>query len=184
VDDRVVLRFVPLAVDARIERDALTCLRKITCDRDTPRVLPDDLRAGVYTAWEQARADIVVEWNKAADPANTTPNVRPLFKLAAEHVRTFTPAVMTLEQRNNLVESLEAPRGQRDERALRHIFRPEQHDGEHTSTEIAKLVKERGWQPFVPPAPLPPIQVDDVQVVVWMAVEAETAPTGTADTTE
>lgn len=177
VDDRVVLRFVPLEVGLGIQRDALTCLRTITCDKSTSRVLPQDLRAGVYTAWERAREDIVVEWNRAADPANTTPNVRPLFKLAAEHVRNFTPATMSLEQRNGLVESLEAPRGQRDERALRHVFRPDHHDGEHTSIEIAKLVKERGWQRFVPPAPLPPIQAEDVQVVVWMGVEAESTIT-------
>lgn len=173
VDDRVVLRFVPMDSGKEIARDALTCLRTITCDPDTPRVLLEDLRSAAYTAWERAREDIVSEWNLAADPANTTPNVRPLFKQAAEHVRQFTPAEMTLEQRNTLIETLEAPRGQRDERALRHLFRPDSHDGEHTTREIAALVKERGWQRFVPPAPLPPIQAEDVQVVVWMGVEAE-----------
>jgi hypothetical protein len=173
VDDRVVLRFVPMEPDEEIARDALTCLRTITCDPDTPRILPDDLRASVYAAWERAREDIVAEWNHSADPANTTPNVRPLFKQAAEHIRQFSPPEMTLDQRNALVESLEAPRGQRDERALRLRFRPDTHDGEHTSREIAALVKERGWQRFLPPAPLPPIQADDVQVVVWMAVEKE-----------
>jgi hypothetical protein len=173
VDDRVVLRFVPFGHDQEIARDALTCLKVITCDPDTPRVLPDDLRAGVYAAWGRARNDIVSEWNIAADPANTTPNIRPLFKQAAEHVRKFTPPDMTLEQRSALVESLEAPRGQRDERALRHIFRPDSSQGEHTTREIKALVKERGWQRFIPPTPLPPIQADDVQVVVWMAVEAE-----------
>jgi len=86
------------------------------------------------------------------------------------------PPELTLEQRNALIETLEAPRGQSDERALRLTFRPDAHDGEHTSREIAVLVKERGWQRFVPPAPLPPIQPEDVQVVVWMAVDAEEYP--------
>lgn len=31
----------------------------------------------------------------------------------------------------------------------------------------------RGFQPWRPPKPLPPIQADDVNVVVWMAVTPE-----------
>jgi len=34
-------------------------------------------------------------------------------------------------------------------------------------------VKEWGFQPWTPPRALDPIELDEVQLVVWMAVEAE-----------
>ncbi|MBI2797431.1 MAG: helicase [Gemmatimonadetes bacterium] len=172
IDTKVQLRFVPAAAASAIERDALACLRKITCDAGTPRVLPDDLRIGAYVAWERARGDIYDEWTKATDPKNVQPDIRPLFKQAAEHVRRFRPESMTLEVQQRLVESLEAPRSLRDERALRAVFRPAQPGESETTAAIAEFVKERGLEPYSPPETLKPIEPGDVLLVVWMAVEA------------
>lgn len=173
VDDRVLLRFVPANPRQPIERDALACLRRITCDPATPRVLPDSMREVAYSAWERARQDILAEWSRAADPATLQPSIRPLFRQAAEHLRRHRPPEMTQVQQSVLIESLEAPRSMRDERALRKVFQPGRQDGEQLSREIARFVKERGFQPWHPPKPLPPIQADDVNVVVWMAVTPE-----------
>lgn len=173
VDDRVLLRFVPANPALPIERDALACLRRITCDPATPRVLPDSTREAAYSAWERARQDILAEWSRAADPATLQPSIRPLFRQAAEHLRRHRPPEMTQGQQSALIESLEAPRSMRDERALRKVFQPGRQDGEQLSREIARFVKERGFQPWRPPKPLPPIQADDVNVVVWMAVVPE-----------
>jgi hypothetical protein len=79
---------------------------------------------------------------------------------------------MLQQEQHQLIESLEAPRGMRDERALRKIFRPDEHAGEQTSREIARFVRERGFQPWHPPKPLPPIEADDVTLVVWMGISA------------
>lgn len=173
VDDRVLLRFVPANQAQPIERDALACLRRITCDPATPRVLPDSMREAAYSAWERARQDILAEWSRAADPATLQPSIRPLFRQAAEHLRRHRPPEMTQTQQSSLIESLEAPRSMRDERALRKVFQTGRQDGEQLSREIARFVKERGFQPWRPPKPLPPIQADDVNVVVWMAVTSE-----------
>ena len=173
IDDRVLLRFVPLDHSLPIERDALACLRKITCDPGTERVLPDDLRELAYGGWDRARTDILLEWAKAADPASIQPSVRPLFRAAAEHLRRYLPPEMTQREQIAIIEALEAPRGMRDERALRKVFRPDDHNGEQASREIARFVRERGFQPWRPPEPLPPIDADDVTLVVWMAIEAE-----------
>ena len=62
-------------------------------------------------------------------------------------------------------------RSLRDERALRKIFRPDAAEGEQTSRELSRFVKERGFQPWRPPEPLPPIEADDDGLVVWMGVE-------------
>lgn len=172
VDDRVLLRFVPLAQDEPIQRDALSCLRLITCDPETARHLPDDLREAAYAAWDRAKSDILAEWGKASDPLHLVPPVRPLFKAAAEHLRRFRPPEMTQAEQQAAIEALEAPRGMRDERALRKVFRQDDHDGEQTSRELARHIRERGWQPWKPPEPLPPIDAEDITMVVWMAVDS------------
>ncbi|HEY3286283.1 MAG TPA: helicase-related protein [Gemmatimonadaceae bacterium] len=172
VDDKVLMRFVPLAADGEVVRDALGCLRRITCAPGTPRVMPEDLREAAYGAWERARADIVREWQWSTDPANLQPRVRPIWREAAAHVRANRPEEMSLEEGDRIVAALEAPRGIREERALRQVFDRESLSGEETTRHVAKFVREYGLQPWKAPEPLPPIDEADVRLVVWMAVES------------
>ncbi len=171
VDDKVLLRFVPWNRESAVVGDALGCLRRITCTPGTTRVMPGDLREGAYEAWARARTHIREEWTWATDPANLQPKVRPLFREAAAHVRAYRPEEMTLDESDRLVASLEAPRGMRDERALRTVFSRDNADGIMTTKTIAAFVRERGFQPWKAPEPLPPIDEDDIRLVVWMAVE-------------
>jgi superfamily II DNA or RNA helicase len=175
VDDRVFLRFVPWGEGSAIARDSLACLRRITCEEGTKRVLPQDLAEGAYSAWERARRDIFDEWQKAADPRNLQPDIRPLFKAAAAHVRGHIPPDMSREDADRVVEALEAPWGLRVEKALRSVFTPETAAGDATTRKIAEQVKILGLQPWKAPEPLPPIEEEDVVLVVWMAVESERA---------
>ena len=172
IDDRLQYRFVPLD-GAPIERDALSCLRRITCEEGTPRVLPDDLAEAAYDAWRKARADIFAEWQKATDPANLSPEIRRIFRAAAEQVRRFRPPEMTQEAADRLVESLEAPYGHRTERALREVFDPDDSEGDDATRAIAKRVQDLGLQPWKAPDPLPPIDEEEIALVVWMGVERE-----------
>ena len=172
VFDKVLLRFVPFA-GGEILRDSLGCLRLITCDEGTLRVMPEDLVASAYDAWARARKDVFDEWQKGSDPMNLQPDIRPLFRAAAAHVRQYRPAKMTLEEMDRLAEALEAPRGLRVEKSLREVFTPEAAEGEKTTRAIAERVKLLGLQPWKAPEPLPPIDEDEVQLVVWMGVEGE-----------
>lgn len=173
VDDRVFLRFAPWGEGTTIVRDSLACLRRITSEEGTERVLPEDLGRGAYDAWERARRDIFDEWQKATDPLNLQPDIRPLFKAAANHVRNYIPPDMTRQEADRIVEALEAPWGLRVERALRAVFTPESAAGEAVTRKIAEQVKVLGLQPWKAPEPLPPIDLEDVVLVVWMAVEKE-----------
>ena len=56
---------------------------------------------------------------------------------------------------------------------LRKIFRPDDCNGEQSSREIARFVRECGFQPRKPPEPLPPIYPENVALAVWMTVERE-----------
>jgi len=172
VDDRVFLRFVPWIDGTPIIRDSLSCLRRITCAEETARVMPKDLADGAYAAWERARSDIYDEWQRATDPRNLQPDVRPLFKLAAAHVRRHIPSDMPRAEADRIVEALEAPWGIRVEKAVRSVFNPETASGEETTRKIAEQIRILGLQPWKAPTPLPPIDRDEVTLVVWMAVEA------------
>lgn len=138
--------------------------------------MPDDLREGAHSAWTRARSDIFEEWQKATDPKALQPPIRPLFRAAAAHVRRYPPAVATRETIDKLAEALEAPWKGRVETALRAVFTPESAQGEATSRAIADFVRDFGLQPWKAPEPLPPIDPEDVVLVVWMAVEAEDGP--------
>ena len=69
--------------------------------------------------------------------------------------------------------ALEAPWGLRIEKSLRQVFTPDTANGEATSRAIAEQVKLLGLQPWKAPEPLPPIDEDEVSLVVWMAVDRE-----------
>jgi hypothetical protein len=173
VDDRVFLRFVPWNQAVAIQRDSLSCLRRITCSTDTQRVMAEDLRVGAYDAWERARADIFDEWQKATDPKNLQPDVRPLFKAAAAHVRRHIPSDMSRQEADRIVEALEAPWGMRVEKAIRSVYRPDSKPPEKVTEAIAEQVKQLGLQPWKAPEPLPPIDRADVVLIVWMAVDKQ-----------
>ena len=172
VDDKAFLRFVPLGEGALV-RDSLACLKRITCPEETERHLTEAMHQAAYGAWEKARKDIFDEWQKSTDPANLVPSIRPLFKAAANHIRANAPPEMDLLTVNQLVESLEAPWDLRREKAIRAVFTPESAEGVDTSRKIAKVVSTLGMQPWKAPEPLPPIDLEEVTLVVWMGVEAE-----------
>jgi len=194
VGERLLLRFVPLKRD-EIERNTLRCLQKISCNEATPRHLPDDLKEATYAAWERARRDIYDEWTFATDPANIQPKIRPLFKRAAEHLRSHPPAGYSQEETDDAIEAIEAPWGIRQEREIRAVLdRTEtaigsgegagaaddagetaSSGGGSTAQEISEAlmekVQELGLQPFVQPEPLPVIDETEIHLVCWMAVD-------------
>jgi hypothetical protein len=168
IDDRVLLRFVPMD-GGPIVRDGLACLSRITCEDGTERVLPNDVAEAAFGAWGRARRDIYDEWIKATDPRTLQPSVRPIFKAAAEHLRQHRPAEMTLPELDRMTEALEAPRPLRLEKELRELLNSP--NGEKTSRAIVDWVRGVGLQPVPPPEPLPMIDEDDIVLVVWMAVD-------------
>lgn len=173
VDDKVFMRFIPTDDRNAIVRDSLQCLKRVTCRDGTVRTVPDDLRLSAYAGWDRARADIFAEWQKATDPQTLLPDIRPLFRAAAAHVRENMPPEMSRIDADRIVEALEAPWGMRIERALRSVFTLATANGVTTTRAIVETVQELGLQPWKAPEPLPPIEEGDVVLVVWMAVECD-----------
>ncbi len=170
VGERVFLRFVPVDGE-EIVRRTLSCLRRVTCEADTPRHLPESLRDAAYEAWMRARQDIYDEWMFATDPANLQPRIRPFFRKAADHLRKYPPAGIRQEELDILVESIEAPWGIRHERAIKEVFDLEADDPYAASAALVEKVRGLGLQQFIQPKPLVEIEPEDVALICWMAVE-------------
>jgi len=172
IGDTPYLRFVP-ADCGDIISDRLGCLRLVTCEPNTERHLPEDMRLGAYAAWDKARDHIHAEWTFFTDPANVQPKVSSLLRRAAQHLRTNPPPDVTLENLNAIVESLEAPLSRRMENSIREAFKPDSDDRLAVSAAIIEKVRELGLQPFRAPDALPPIDQDEIQLIAWMAVDRE-----------
>ncbi|MGH7556379.1 MAG: hypothetical protein ACREMD_01080 [Gemmatimonadota bacterium] len=153
--------------------DTLGCLRLVTCEPGTERILSEEMHDGAYVAWERARQDIYKAWTFATDPKNLQPKIRPLFRRIAEHLRQHPPADMTQEALDRIVESVEAPWGMRHERALREEwdrFEEGRIEPAVLSAALVEKIRELGLQPFKAPEALDPIDEEEIKLVCWMAV--------------
>lgn len=171
IGGRTFLRFVPWTEGEAIERELGACLRLIECAEDTPRVVPADLLAGAYAAWERARRDIWEAWDHETDPANLQPRVQPILRQIADHLRRYPPDGVERAALEQSLEAIEAPCSRRDENALRAVFQEEHAGHKARSLAVVQAVASLGLEPFQAPQPLPPIGEDEVHLVCWMAVE-------------
>ena len=169
IGDENFLRFIPTTGEVEIVRDTLTCLQRIECSPDTERYLPDRTRNSVYEAWTKARKDIYEQWQTQTDPKNIEPEIRPLFRRVAKHLRDFPPKDVNQRELEKILESVEAPWGRRYEMQLREIFRKDI-SPEIKSKELLEKIKELGLQPFIAPEPLPPIKENEIKLVCWLAI--------------
>ena len=161
-------RFVPFE-EGKLIRETLGCLRLIACREDTPREMTEELAGGAYGAWEKARRDVFDEWTIATDPANLQPKVRPSLRTAADQLRKYPPPGINLQELDRLLETIEAPWGARIERILREAM--QEKEGREASIALVEKIRLLGLLPFRPPEPLPPIELDEIRLVCWMAVD-------------
>jgi hypothetical protein len=125
-------------------------------------------REAAYEAWQNARRDIFEEWSFQTDPMNLQPRVRPLMKRAADLVRRFPPAGIDQVGVDTLANSLEAPWGARIENQIREAMGETLNAA--ASVRVVAAIKRLKLQPFEAPEPLPPISVEEVELVCWMGV--------------
>lgn len=169
VGDRLYLRFVPID-GGEVVTKTLECLRYISCNEQTPRYIPDALKASVYDAWNVARESVYQEWQFLTDPINLQPRIRPFLRNLVDHLRQYPPTDITQDDLDRTAEALEAPWGVRIERELRNTFNRPDTEPREKSKLVCEKVQELALEPFVPPDPLPPIDEDEVRLVCWLAV--------------
>jgi len=170
VGDRLFLRFL-YTDSGELKRDNLDCLRMIVCEDGTPA--QEANTSDAYSAWEIVRKDIFDEWSRDTDPANIQPRVSRGLRDAAEHLRQFPPPNLDQSEIESVISSIEAPMPSREERALREALAPNrERNPRQASLDLIAEVRRLGLEPFTPPAPLAPIESEDVRLICWMAVRS------------
>ena len=127
----------------------------------------------VYRAWQLAQSDVFDEWTRATDPKTLTPKIPLTLRLASEHLGKYSPSDVTQEDLDSARESIEAPWGVRIQRHFHAVLNESGTSNVMKSKKLLALVASLGLQPYKAPEPLPPIQLEDVRVVCWMALSAE-----------
>jgi hypothetical protein len=182
IGTRTYLRFVPTTADWEVNAETPllseigTCLRLIECDDGVERHVTERLDDAVFDLWEVARQSIYDSWMHETDPANLQPKVRPLNQRVAEFIRAHRPADDDGQQVNEALDILEAPWPRREELMLRDWFNEEGREGVAKSRWLVARVKETGLEPFNQPQLLPPIDLEDVELVCWMGLTTAVAP--------
>ena len=152
-----------------IDRELGRCLRLIECSADEELVLDKDVEDAAYDLWLTARYDIHRHWTHETDPANLQPRIRPLNRKVADFIRSNVPIDIEQDKIDKVLDILESPWSRRDEGRLRRWFNNEETDAQKSAHLIDKILSS-GLEPFIAPEPLPPIQEEDVELLVWMAI--------------
>jgi superfamily II DNA or RNA helicase len=171
--ERVQFRYVEVREPTApvIVADTLACLAQALCPEGmaTERMLDESTYSRAFTAWDIARDDIVVEWNRASDPANLVTPVPAIMHRAADIVRAYKPADMAVDDADWLIDALQAPYPERIQREVRRIVLDDDADVGKVRLLLA-LARELGLAPSPPPEPLPEITEEDVHLVGWLAI--------------
>lgn len=109
------------------------------------------------------------EWTIATDPANLQPSIPKTMRDAAALVRDHPPPGYDQTEIDDLVDSLEAPYGNRIQKLIRDAMRSVD-DPRQSAAAVARVAEEQGLQPAEAPEPLPVITVDDIHLVCWQAI--------------
>ena len=149
------------------------CLRLIECSDEDEQVMDDAMRNAAYDLWELARKNIHERWTWETDPANLQPKVRPLNTTVAEFIRGNTPMGIDQEVLDEALNILESPWPRRDEQQLREWFESdESSENKEKSKKLIGKIRASGLESFRVPKPLPPIEEEDIRLIVWMGITA------------
>ncbi len=177
--ERTYLRFVPADEKWRPQTDANeiedeigTCLRLIECEEETKLWESENLSNNVYDFWEVARENIYQSWMQETDPANLQPKVRPLNHLVAQFIRKQTTLAIPTERIREALDILESPWPRREEIMLRQWFESGTSQGASLASELIDKIIDTGIEPFSPPALLPPINREDVELFCWIGIQS------------
>lgn len=155
-----------------IEAEIGTCLRLAECEPDTARLVPHELEEDrVFDLWSAAQQDIWRAWMIETDPANLQPKLRPLNRKVAEFIRANVPPGLEATRITQALDILESPWPRREEIMLRGWFEDSTRDGVEKSHYLIEQIIETGLEPFREPPVLPPIRLEEIELVCWLSIE-------------
>jgi len=173
IGPRVYLRFVPddAQPDGNLIEELGTCLRLIECDETTPRIAPDMERA--YHAWELACAHIWKAWDFFTDSANLQPKVRKLNREVDEFLSENPALDVDQAKLDRISDILLSPWPLREENKLREVWKEEHPSDQNKALALIKAIEKTGLEPFEQPARFHKIEKDEVRLICWLRIQAE-----------
>lgn len=160
--------------DGRVVVDD-TLISLVTADPgkpDRPRSLPDEAFRAAYEAWALAQEDAHDEWMRSTDPNALAAEIPASFRDAREVILNngghLGAAQLQTIKRLNTVPTAKA------RKAMRAALRT-RGKSEAVVDAIIQVLDGFGIQPAEKVEPLPPIALDDVRLIAWMAVEGTKA---------
>ncbi len=170
---RIYLRFVPREPESELVGEFGTCLRLLECTEETPRVLSEEMALAAYGSWARARRSIFDAWAFETDPANLQPKIRKLNRDVAAFLRANSAADVEQERLHRCLDAVESPWPRREENLLRLAWEQEFETTAERARYIVEEVERIGAEPFHAPEPLPPIEMEEIHLITWMAIKPE-----------
>ncbi len=161
-----------------IDDDTLTCL--IAADPGENygdiQVLSDEAQTQVFAAWDRARTHVHSAWSVLTDWANLEPQIekalRDAVHLVAEHGGHLGQG-----DQGDLIARLNGKWERAVIRSVREILRREDLSDKAKVNALRQFVTDTGLPIPEQAQPLPPVRIDDIRVVCWMAVTPAGAET-------
>lgn len=175
VGDRIYLRFVPREPEGEIVGELGTCLRLLECSEDTPRVLGAEMARAAYGAWERARKSILEAWTFETDPANLQPRIRKVNRDVAAFLRAHPAPEVDQGRLHRALDAVESPWPRREENLLRVAWERGYGSNVEKARSLIAAIEGIGAEPFHAPEPLPPITVEEICLIAWLALERDPA---------
>lgn len=134
------------------------------------RSLPDEAFRSAYDAWALAQEDAYDEWMRSTDPNTFAAEIPASFRDARElvlnHGGYLGPAQIATIKRLNTVPTAKSRKAMRA--ALRGSGTPEE-----VVAAVVQVLDTFGIQPAEKVEPLPPISLEDIRLIAWMAVSGK-----------
>ena len=165
-------RFDGVDAPADVVRELGTCLRVIECEQATERALSDAAVEGAYQAWELARQNIWEDWDHFTDPSNLQPRVRKLNREIDDFLQSNPLPGRDQRDSDQVSDTLMSPWPMREENKLRIVWKTEHQSDAGKALALIKAVEETGIEPFEQPERFPKVDIDEVQLVCWLAIVA------------
>jgi hypothetical protein len=153
-----------------LEYDTLTCLMLADPGDNTVEQKIDQLATDkVFDAWKEAREAMHQEWILLADPRNLQPQLEKPLRDAVALVRSGVAKLSPAEQLD-LEQRLNGRWERSIVRRTREIMNDSKLNPAKKVLALRDMAKQFGLQPRPPAKPLPHVDIEDVQLVTWMAV--------------
>jgi hypothetical protein len=119
----------------------------------------------------RVRETIWKAWDFYTDPSNLQPKVRKLNRQVDAFLLDSPPADVDPARVDRVSETLMSPWPMREENKLRLVWKEEYSNNQAKAEALIKAVKDTRFEPFEQPDRYPNIDLDEVRLICWLAVQ-------------